>query len=458
LRDPISINGNSGFSSLDIPGSGTFEDPYLIKNYQISTIDGNLIDIQNTDAYVTVRDNILNGDDYSGSGITCVNVSHVTIDYNQISDVFFGIRLFDSSSNTISNNILQRIGVGSIQLYSSNNSLIVNNESYDNLGGGISVRNSMVNTISNNHCYNNRRGGIFINESTTLIISENHLHNNQYSGIPVRLSSEITITNNVIHGNSWKGISIDEADDNTITFNTISNNSEKGIWINGSNTMSSDNLVFDNIEEGIYLLKTSKNNDISKNDFTNNFIHNQGVDDGLGNSFSSNYWSEWMGVGVYNISGTANNYDPNPQTKSNHFVISGLTIIPNENNVIFGSVTIEWFAEIGEIIKKPVTYYIYYLKSDEPTWMKIVSKVNVTSYTWDTTTVEDESYFIKVIGNGSGVINMEIISDSIFVVQNKVSSKNNLIPKVNIHFDVFAVFFGLNTTMMILLKRRSHKR
>jgi len=98
-----------------------------------------------------------------------------------------------------------------------------------------------------------------------------------------------TISNNEITDN-WHGIWLDDSSYNTILKNKIARNSEIGT--------------------GLHLDEGSNYNKIHTNCFINNTP--QAIDNGTGNIFYGNFWSDYVPPGPYNISGTANNADNNP--------------------------------------------------------------------------------------------------------------------------------------------------
>ncbi|MHA1510928.1 MAG: right-handed parallel beta-helix repeat-containing protein, partial [Promethearchaeota archaeon] len=112
--EPISISGNAELASFCSEGSGQSNDPYIIEGYNIDASTAHGIVIDNTDAYLIIRDCIIE------------NGSFINDNY------FFGIHLFSCSNVKIINNTV------------SNN----NNE-------GIRIYLSNYNTISGNNCSNN---------------------------------------------------------------------------------------------------------------------------------------------------------------------------------------------------------------------------------------------------------------------------------------------------------------
>ena len=58
---PITVNGNAQFQSVSSSGNGTKSNPYIINNLLITSVDsnGDSIDIQNTDAYFIIENNVI---------------------------------------------------------------------------------------------------------------------------------------------------------------------------------------------------------------------------------------------------------------------------------------------------------------------------------------------------------------------------------------------------------------
>ncbi|MHA1522587.1 MAG: right-handed parallel beta-helix repeat-containing protein, partial [Promethearchaeota archaeon] len=174
--DPtISINGNSELATFcSGHGSGTYADPYIIESYEIDANSATGISIQNTNAYLLIR--------------------NCTVENGRLNN-YKGIYLYYSLNVRIENNSLYNNDYGIDLDYSSNNTLS-GNTANDNNEDGIDLDYSSNNTLSGNTAYNNRYG-INLWGSSTNILSGNTAYNNSY-GIELWESSN----NNTLSGNT----------------------------------------------------------------------------------------------------------------------------------------------------------------------------------------------------------------------------------------------------------------
>jgi nitrous oxidase accessory protein NosD len=107
VRGPISISGNSAFTSINgvTGGSGTENDPYIIENYEISANGSHAVQISSTSAYFVIRNCYFrdgNISSYYGvylNGVTNARIENSTFIWN-----YNGIRMASTSTgNTIFN-------------------------------------------------------------------------------------------------------------------------------------------------------------------------------------------------------------------------------------------------------------------------------------------------------------------------------------------------------------------
>ena len=171
---------------------------------------------------------------------------------------------------------------------SSGSSKVTNNRfiSLTGDGGGITLGNMQNCTVSDN-IITNFMQGIHLNYADESIIRDNTLYNINYQGINLRYS-----------------------DSNIIVFNQITNAKEHSIAFVGT---SSNNVIHHNILEGNTWSETYSIDGTPKGSPSS-----QGYDEGSQNIWydsenkHGNMWSDYFGVGSYQIDGPSNAVDLYP--------------------------------------------------------------------------------------------------------------------------------------------------
>jgi len=276
---------------------------------------------------VVLRDNIVvDGANYTlqgggERGIDLSSRSNVTIRNMRISgDFFYGIYLWNSSSNTITGNTIAYNTVGILIQNAPNNIISANNVT--NNDNGISIYFSSNNKLRNNTMNNEFNFAVygtelshFVNDvdvsniingkklyylvsESDLVISPSTFPDlgllilvncanitvqnlevaNRGQGVILAFTTNSRITQNYITNNS-NGLGLYSSSNNIISGNRITNN-YRGIQLSQSsksNSISANNIA--NNRDGIYLFE-SRQNTISGNNITNNEI-------GIGFSASS---------------------------------------------------------------------------------------------------------------------------------------------------------------------------
>jgi parallel beta-helix repeat protein len=277
---------------------------------------------------------------------------------NTISDSSVGIKILSSFNNTFSGNDVTNISAYGIWLYSSSNNSISQNSvaaSYI----GIQVEFSFNNTFSGNNVTNNSDVGINLFSSSGNILRRNVMDGNAYNfgvvggnmsdfvndvdvsntvdgkpiyyligvqdfavpldagyvvlvnssfvtvqnlnltknwgGIQLAYTTNATIARNNITDNSC-GIYLYSSFNNTASENNVENNSVIGIYlISSSNNTLSGNNITTNSNDGIYL-SLSSNNTIYLNDFNNNTnqVYSYNSTNIWDNGSIGNYWSDYQ--------------------------------------------------------------------------------------------------------------------------------------------------------------------
>jgi len=201
---PIFINGDNQFTSANgvTSGSGTANDPYIIENWAINASGTHGITIQSTTAYFIIRNCLVKNGGDSYNGIYLNHVINGRIENNRCNNNSYGIRLYVSSNNTVTNNICENNTNSGIYLWiSSNYNTLTGNICENNSQHGISLRSSSYDTLIGNTCENNIWYGIYLGASTYDNLINNNFSKNNY-GIYLISSSNNTFTYNYLLNNA----------------------------------------------------------------------------------------------------------------------------------------------------------------------------------------------------------------------------------------------------------------
>lgn len=312
------------------------------------------------------------------------NIDRNVLDNNSIG-IYSGISYGKISRNNITNSINNGIEIGS-----SNTEVYANN--FSNNGGNGIYLGSNVNTIYDN------------------IITENEGH-----GILTKNADENEIENNRMSNNKLDGCALEHGSSkNYIAFNMIQENKGHGIYLYSSNSNDIEgNSINSNIKHGIFLNQSS-NNEISQNNFRKN---NQGgtsqgrdeENDNTENTLKKNYWNEWTTPDAnrdhivdnpYPLDGTSNNFDAKPLIEPAHIIGRPIILSPNTYKweVLSNTVTVIW-KSAGDSVGHEINYSLYYspFTWDEYSWTPFATNIQESVYKWDTTTMEDGYYRLKVV-------------------------------------------------------------
>ncbi|MFX1256008.1 MAG: right-handed parallel beta-helix repeat-containing protein [Promethearchaeota archaeon] len=397
---PIYIDGNADFlnqsESENWPGNGTVEDPIIISGYNISNVgETTLLVIRNTDLYFQVSSNLFTGfsTSYSRNGLSLNNVTKGTINNNIFQDVYVSIKLRYSDNNNITNNIITNSFNGIyLWTYCYNNNLINN-------------------TVSDGST------GIHLSAWADYNILVNNTIQDFWLGIDLGRASNNILTNNIVVRNT-NGIGFDRASNsNTITNNTIASNTNYGISFN------------------YWPDDYPKNNVVKWNDFIlNNLDDSQAYDNASNTLFTHNFWDEWLepdndsdGIvdNPYNIDGKRNNQDLWPLVEPNNLYNSPLTVSYSYNErIIILSWSMATYPFRGGSYS--AIYSIYYSNDSGITWSELASELTGSSFQWDTSTLSDGYYQVKVVANCSAGFTTEGISS--LIIHNNLSPPTVLNP------------------------------
>ncbi|MHA2102536.1 MAG: right-handed parallel beta-helix repeat-containing protein [Candidatus Hodarchaeales archaeon] len=352
------VLSNQDFSGYEIPGSGSSQDPFILSGFVYNYPDLSFVHVQGTDAYFKISNNDLDTVNGLRNVIDLRDTQNVEVMGNNVTGGDNGIFISNSYNILISNNNLYSNARNGIYVTSLNSSIISDNTVYDNAGHGIFVENSQIITISDNDVYNNGRdtltrlsisggssinafngflgSGIFLDPSMDINVTFNNVYGNAVDGISLEYTDHSTVYENVVFGNGESGLSLVDSSYNDIGKNIVYNNGflvsgqtasfgrfsvknidgflGTGIFLDPSNNNNIfQNEVFNNAENGLYLVNSSYNQ------INNNKVYRNGV--GQPATASTTSFNGFLGSGIF--------LDP-----SNHNTITDNIVFENGLNGI----------------------------------------------------------------------------------------------------------------------------
>lgn len=205
VYDPIIISNDGNFSDYGFPGDGTEGNPYRIENISI-THDGTAIDIDDVSVHFEINSCwIESNSSGAGFGITINNALHGAIFNTTLLNFNRGIMINTATVDLIGNTVTQcnagiyfYRGVGLIEnntisditsqyglrcWQSSSNT--INNNSFSNVktnDGGLSLYYSRYNTVSNNTF---TEAGVVLQMTTVEDYGEHYFEDNIINGLPL---------------------------------------------------------------------------------------------------------------------------------------------------------------------------------------------------------------------------------------------------------------------------------
>ncbi len=186
--------------------------------------------------------------------------------------------------NYASNNGDRNVGSG-IYLDSSTAGIEENRVDFNIIG--IRLEDSSNNTLNDNVLIDNELTGVWIHENShNNTVSGNRIQSTQFNGVAISSSNRNRLVGNVIEDNGDTGIEIQDSDRNSIIDNIVVMNSI-GIQLNKSD----NNLIYNN-----YFSNTLNAVDNGNNRW--NISRIPGVSIIFGPYLGGNYWNDYSGVDV----------------------------------------------------------------------------------------------------------------------------------------------------------------
>lgn len=309
---PIKIRNNTDFSTQGCSGDGTPASPYLLENLTIRGYSED-ISIADTDAFFVIKNcTFVLPNVFSGHAIMLFNVTNGRIinctltatGYAvNIAGSLFGLLVYESSNVIITDCVIVGFGSG-IEINQSTGCSILESifreESYS-----ISAVECNDTTVGENLVMG--RAPSSRKYSTNAI------------GITVRGASlNCTVIGNVVK-RCETGIMAGGLIDGSVLGNNVTE-SYYGIFLSGTKSSMFSHNVLTNDTIGIWIRSDSSLNTISDNIIGDNTQANA-EDDGSSNSWKSNWYSDYSGIGVYSIPGSANSVDTSPLPQTLHLAL-----------------------------------------------------------------------------------------------------------------------------------------
>lgn len=280
-HSPISINGAiTDITAYGIiTGTGTVDDPYVIRDWRIETQDQRGITIQNTEAHIRIE-NVLIVNRGTGlaegivtSQIANLQISDVTIrgashgirlDLSQqvridrvhiINSFADGIILQGTSGFTLTNSLVQYTRYHGVAIHGpSSGAYVANNEiAYAGyyLGAGSSGCEGIIAytevsnlTFVDNIVHHGAEDGIEIVHVTGGVVSHNISHDNADEGFDIYFSHNNLVTGNRAFNNGGEGIVLTSATGNYVVGNLVDRNSIGYHFINANDLLVEDNVLW----------------------------------------------------------------------------------------------------------------------------------------------------------------------------------------------------------------------
>jgi len=278
------------------------------------------------DSIVVERDSIiLDGQGYllqgsgSGYGITLSGRNNVTLKNIEINAFIYGVNLWFSSGNTITNNH------ASVRVFGSDNNNISGNSFVNN---GLYIWDSFGNVVVDNLV--NGKPLVYLEDCSDLVIEdagqvllfncnrirvENLSLSNTDSGVYLWNTNDTIITGNNITNIDGDGVTLYVSSNNIVSGNNIINSDDDGVYLkSASNNTISGNILTGNGHNGISLDISANNNTVSSNSITGSFAGIDCNNSSSCNIFNNNIMMNRRGITFHHAASNNNVFNNNITT------------------------------------------------------------------------------------------------------------------------------------------------
>ena len=252
-QNSINITDNNGIASLSSSGNGSVINPFIIEDYVIMNCSSSDtgINIENTNQYVIMRNISVSG---CPTAIALTNVTHIQLEKSVINNNTIGLQVFNSSMNSISNNVFQNNVYGCLLSNKSSNNTIRDNMLEKN---SIGIYNGIY-VINNNTVMNGPTLNLFENN-----VVDDNLYGFYLIDFPPSMNTYI---NNTANNNKLGGFVGYAIVNDTYINNTANNNALCGFnFTHSQNNIFNGNKAVNNTQIGFLISQFSRNNDFTRN-------------------------------------------------------------------------------------------------------------------------------------------------------------------------------------------------
>ncbi len=294
--DPIIISSDADFgpSGYNLPGSGTFGDPYRIEKLNINTQAEYAVEIREVTSYFVVESNNLKGS-LGGLYISSILPGHTNISNNSFIKIEDGTGIILTSSDQVeirNNNFLDTNTAIDCSL-STDVSIIDNDIKFGN--NGIILKDSPGALIRNNEILSMTGNSIRLQDSHSSQIRLNQI--NETGTAMILESNHVDVCSNVIYANT-QGILIEQSIGSKFCENFIYHNLGGAIYLSTSiQNIKEDNVFYHNY----FIANSEGENPQAKSYGTNNTWYNTTLNEG-------NYWNDANKTGPYYLEGAIDYY------------------------------------------------------------------------------------------------------------------------------------------------------
>lgn len=235
------------------------------------------------------------------AGIKVYNASFCTISNNTLINTYFGIYLTNSSNCTVSSNniignaVTETASGNGIHFWKTKDCTIINN-SIEKHRDGIYFEFVTNTKIIHNVSANNLRYGLHFMFSDGNSYERNRFTENG-AGVAVMYTKNIIMTGNIFENNwgpSSYGLLLKEISHSVIKNNFFTKNTI-GIFMEGSNSLYISNNQFENNGWAMKILANCSEDTIAQNNFTGNSFDVSTNGNSNENIYNKNYWDNYKG-------------------------------------------------------------------------------------------------------------------------------------------------------------------